>query len=124
METSGRTRVRTRHTYTRLRVCVRAHTWARDPGLRETSLLLPPNACPYDCSFLKTQTYNKKVVNRYFSASPTTPTPPLPAPFAQMGTWGGGDSGRRGRLWAGSEAEPVPTEALRTEEGWTTVLGA
>lgn len=89
-ETPGRTRVRTRHTYTRLRVCVRAHTWARDPGLRETSLLLPPNACPYDCSFLKTQTYNKKVVNRYFSASPTTPTPPLPAPFAQMGTWGGG----------------------------------
>ena len=44
---------------------------------------------------------------------------PPPAPFAQMGTWWGVLS-----LQAESETDPVPIEALRTEEAWTTVLGA
>ena len=100
METSGRTHVHTRHTYARLHVCVRTHTWAQDPGLWETSLLLPPNACPYYCSFLKTQTYNKNVVNRYFSAIDTFQPLPRHQPRPSrphLPRWGLGEGGLRGR---------------------------
>lgn len=79
------TRVHTR-TRTHVHTCAQGSPWERGPGLWETSFLRSPDACPYYCSVLKTQTYNKNVVSRYFSASPMTPTLPLPAPFAQMGT--------------------------------------